>query len=76
MRAKMKLTKRLKLATQTLCAIVALGLACPALAGDTVGLPAPTSRPMRGATSQLRFFGAIPICTPGCRWTRAPSELG
>jgi hypothetical protein len=55
MRAKMKLTKRLKLATQTLCAIVALGLACPALAGDTVGLPAPTSAAEDAFPSQKHF---------------------
>jgi len=39
---KIKLTNRLQLLIQTLCTIVVLGLVCPAFAGDTVGLPAPT----------------------------------
>ena len=43
MRLYMRLTKRLQMATLTLFAIVTFGFACPAFAGDTVGLPAPTS---------------------------------
>ena len=43
MRLYMRLTMRLQMATRILCAIVTFGFACPAFAGDTVGLPAPTS---------------------------------
>ena len=43
MRLYMRLTMRLQMATLTLFAIVTFGFAYPAFAGDTVGLPAPTS---------------------------------
>ena len=43
MRLPMRLTMRLNKATRILYVLVTFGLACPAFAGDTVGLPAPTS---------------------------------
>src|SRR5210317_2648435 len=43
MRLYMRLTMRLQMATLTLFTIVTFGFACPAFAGDTVGLPAPSS---------------------------------
>ncbi len=55
MRRKMKLTNRLQLVTRILCAIVALGLAYPAFAGDTVGLPAPTETAEGAFPSQKHF---------------------
>ncbi|UCH23958.1 MAG: DUF3604 domain-containing protein, partial [Deltaproteobacteria bacterium] len=51
----MNLTKRLQLASRTLCAILALGLVCPAFAGDTVGLPAPTEAAEGAFPSQKHF---------------------
>ena len=42
MRQKMKYTNRLLLVTYSLCAMVVIGMAYTAIAGDTVGLPAPT----------------------------------
>jgi len=43
MRLHLRLTMRLQMATLILCAVVTFGFACTAFAGDTVGLPAPTS---------------------------------
>ena len=55
MRPKMNLTKELRRATQTLSAIVALFLVCPAFAGDTVGLPAPTETAEGAFPSQQHY---------------------
>jgi len=84
MRLYMRLTKRLQMATLTLFAIVTFGFACPAFAGDTVGLPAPTSAtggafpaqkhysPYAGRNFPTQaFFGATRTCILECRWMPA-----
>jgi hypothetical protein len=43
MQFQMRMTKRLHKVTQILCGVAAFSFVCPASAGDTVGLPAPTS---------------------------------
>jgi hypothetical protein len=43
MQLKIKLTKQIQMVTRILCLVVALAFASPTFAGDTVGLPAPTS---------------------------------
>jgi hypothetical protein len=55
MRFHVRLTMRLQKATRILCVAVAFGFACPAFAGDTVGLPAPTSEAAGAFPAQKHF---------------------
>ena len=55
MRLKIKQTNRLQLLASSLFTIVFLGLAYPTFAGDTVGLPAPTSDAESAFPAQKHF---------------------
>jgi len=55
MRMYTRLTLRLKIATLTLFSILAFGLGCPAFAGDSVGLPAPSSATGGAFPAQKHF---------------------
>ena len=55
MRLFMRLTMRLQIATLILCATVAFGFASQVFAGDSVGLPAPTSAAEDAFPAQKHF---------------------
>ena len=55
MRLKIEWKMRLKMAAQILCAVTIFGTAFPAFAGDTVGLPAPTSEAKDAFAEQKHY---------------------